>query len=103
MLAPGDLPQGPSAAGCSLGHLLVGKRSAVIFASGSSVLSTTCSSSGYLVPFCHCTPAGGVIATPGAGPPEKLSGPASAWMFTLWIALATSFLSCGSLTDFRAA
>ena len=51
----------------------------MIFAFGCRVLSTTLASSGYLVPFCHWMPTGGVIATSGAGPFEKLSGPASAY------------------------
>src|SRR5581483_10627885 len=87
------------------GHGLVGFRSAVVFTLGSSELSTTCISSGNLVPFCHCTPTGGVIATPGAGPPEaKFSGPATAWgRLILWMAAATSALSWGSLTEDRAA
>ncbi len=39
----------------------------MIFAFGCRVLSTTMASSGYLVPFCHWMPTGGVMATPGAG------------------------------------
>ncbi len=39
----------------------------MIFAFGCRVLSTTLYSSGYLVPFCHWMPTGGVMATPGAG------------------------------------
>ena len=39
----------------------------MIFAFGCRVLSTTLASSGYLVPFCHWMPTGGVMATPGAG------------------------------------
>jgi len=77
----------------------------VIFACGCSVLSTTCASTGNLVPFCHWMPTGGVIATPGAGPPEaKFSGPATACgRLILWMAAATSFLSCGSLAEVSAA
>ena len=48
-------------------YLKVGSRSPVILAFGCRVLSTTLASSGYLVPFCHWMPTGGVIATPGAG------------------------------------
>src|SRR6185437_7678448 len=50
-----------------LGYAKVGSRSPLIFALGSRVLSTTLASSGYLVPFCHWMPTGGVMATPGAG------------------------------------
>src|ERR1700748_1489601 len=57
---------GPGAFG-GLGYAKVGRRSPVIFAFGCRVLSTTLYSSGYLVPFCHWMPTGGVIATPGAG------------------------------------
>src|SRR5258708_36940744 len=91
--------------GWSSGYGLVGFRSAVIFACGCSVLSTTCISTGNLVPFCHCTPTGGVVATPGAGPPQaKFTGPAPACgVGTLGLACATSALSCAPLTEPRAA
>jgi len=49
------------------GYAKVGSRSPLTFAFGCRVLSTTLYSSGYLVPFCHWMPTGGVIATPGAG------------------------------------
>src|ERR1700729_3340039 len=64
---------GPGAFG-GLGYAKVGRRSPVIFAFGCSVLSTTLASSGYLVPFCHWMPTGGVIATPGAGLGLALGG-----------------------------
>ena len=77
----------------------------MIFACGCSVLSTTLASSGYLVPFCHWMPTGGVIATPGAGAllEVKSIGPATPLTFTWWMALATSVLSCGLFTEVSAA
>src|SRR5215468_4918417 len=83
-------------------HLKVGSRSPVILACGSKVLSTTLASTGYLVPFCHWIPTGGVITTPGAGFLEEVKsiGPATASeITTLWMAAATSCLLCGSFTE----
>ncbi len=56
-----------SSSSSAMAHLKVGSRSPVILACGCRVLSTTLASSGYVVPFCHWMPTGGVIATPGAG------------------------------------
>jgi hypothetical protein len=82
----------------------------VILAFGCMELSTTTETSGYwpVGSFCHWMPAGGVIATPGAGlvlasVEAKFNGPAMAsGRSTLYSASASSSWSCGSLTEVRA-